>query len=323
MLRSVEEPVEIGSRRLVVSASIGVVVGRRRDDPHTVLRDADTAMYRAKERGRGRHQIYDTALHRRALAALEVEADLRAALSVGGIEVWYQPIVRLRDLAVLGMEALVRLSHPDHGVLPPAEFLTVAEETGLIVPMGRQILRHAAVQAATWPGHVGLAVNVSGRELAEPTFSRSVQEALDESGLSPGRLTLEITESVMTGSDEATVRMLTELKEAGVRIAIDDFGTGWSSLSYLRHFPVDVVKVDRSFVSGIDERADDRAIVRAVVSLARSLGLTTVAEGIETREQLQWLSEMGCDEGQGFLIAGPAPTPPGLTTEIPIHGTRC
>jgi diguanylate cyclase (GGDEF)-like protein/PAS domain S-box-containing protein len=305
----------VGGREVLARASIGVataVPGERSADE--LLRDADLAMYMAKRLGKGRHAVFETAMHTAALERLELEADLRRALAGSEIVVHYQPIVRLADSALVGMEALVRWNRPGHGLVPPLEFIPAAEETALILDIGRWVLEEACRQVAAWQADYGfspsprLSVNLSARQLQDPALVGDVASVLDRSGLDPARLVLEITESMLMEEPEEAVKRLQALRDLGVRLAIDDFGTGYSSLSYLRRFPVHILKIDKAFVAALLAGPEDAALAHAIVRLAHTLQLGTVAEGIETTEQLAELSRLGCEYGQGYLFAAPLPS---------------
>jgi diguanylate cyclase (GGDEF)-like protein/PAS domain S-box-containing protein len=303
-------PFGLAGQEVFSTASIGVTLGDSRERrPEDLLRDADTAMYRAKAQGRDRHEIFDDAMHSRAVAALELETDLRRALERGGLRLVYQPIVSLASGRAVGFEALARWPLPDGGFVPPDEFIPLAEETGLILPLGQFVLREACAAARHWQegggGGLSVSVNISAREFGQPGLVDRIKDLLAENGLAPAQLRLEITESlIMDDPDEAVVRCLA-LRELGVGIDIDDFGTGYSSLSYLRRFPVDSLKIDRSFVGDMDTSTEDHEIVRAIVSLAGTLGIKTVAEGVETAEQLKRLRGLGCDFAQGYYFSRP------------------
>ncbi|HUF83747.1 MAG TPA: bifunctional diguanylate cyclase/phosphodiesterase [Acidimicrobiia bacterium] len=298
-----------------LSASIGIAIAKNGDErPEELLRDSDAAMYRAKERGKGRWEVFDDAMRASALERLEIENALHRAVDRREFRVVYQPVVALSDRRCVGAEALVRWQHPTRGLLPPGEFVDLAEESGLIVPVGKWVLEEACDQAAKWEteGDIGdfvVSVNLSARQLAHSDTPAYVAAALAQSGIDPARLSLEITESVLMDDAESTMGAITALRNLGVGFSIDDFGTGYSSLGYLKRFPVDSVKVDRSFVSGLGSNPEDTAIVAAVVSLGHALGLTVVAEGVETERQLEELVALGCDTAQGFYFAEPqAPT---------------
>ncbi|MGN6333118.1 MAG: EAL domain-containing protein [Motilibacteraceae bacterium] len=309
VLEVVSGPVRIAGRDLLVTASIGLAVAGPRSDAEGLVRDADVAMYRAKSAGRNRFELFDPVMRRHALERLETEHALRAALDTDGLEVLFQPIVALEDLAVVSAEALVRWPHGGRSRLPD-EFVPLAEETGLIVPLGSAVLERACREAAAWPPHaqVDVSVNVSAHQVAMPQLPGVVARALEESGLPPERLHLEITETALMADVGASAEALSRLVDLGVGVDIDDFGTGYSSLAYLQRLPVSRLKVDRSFVTRIGRTASDDALVRMVVQLAHSLGLRVVAEGVETHEQLQRLRAMGCDSAQGFLFCPPVTT---------------
>ena len=292
-------------------ASIGIVLHTREyASSEDVLRDADIAMYRAKEQGRA-SMIFDPSMHREILEAISLEADLREALTQGQLLLHYQPIVEVKDGRIVGFEALVRWDHPTRGLVPPGKFIPMAEETGLIVPLGRFVIEEACRQLRTWqlevPGaqDLSVSVNVSCRQFVKDGLVEHVSGVLAETGLPPSCLKLEITESVLMHDAQLTAHELTRLKALGVKIAIDDFGTGYSSLSYLRQLPIDQLKIDRSFISGQDCNDESQEIVKSIISLARSLGLTVVAEGVECADQLDRLRLAECDKAQGFMFSRP------------------
>jgi diguanylate cyclase (GGDEF)-like protein/PAS domain S-box-containing protein len=316
ILAALRQPFALEARQLFVQASIGIALSgegaeSRARTADELLRDADAAMYTAKSRGKGRYEYFASQMHTSALRRLELRAQLEEGLERGDFVVEYQPVVEILDAAVVGAEALVRWRQPDGRLLPPSEFVPLAEETGLIVQLGQHVLETACREAAAWehlfPGReLSLAVNVSSRQLQEPGFGASVAATLARSGLGPRRLVLEVTESALLDEGEATAEAIAQVKALGVRIALDDFGTGYSSLSHLRRFPIDVLKIDRSFVDGIDGGArDERTLVRSIVRLAHSLKLETVAEGVERHEQLVQLRAIGAAMGQGFYFARP------------------
>jgi predicted signal transduction protein with EAL and GGDEF domain len=320
VLRALEAPFLIAGREVFTTTSIGIAVAGGGDgplDPHALLRDADTAMYQAKAAGRGRYLCFDPGMNTRAVDRLELETDLRAALEQGaGLLLHFQPIVSLRSGRIQEVEALVRWDHPGRGLIPPGKFIPLAEETGLIVPLGEWVLREACRQAGAWPRSAaggaappGVSVNLSARQLQQPDLVDVVARVLCETGLEPARLQLEITESVMMQEPAATIGRLHRLKGLGVRLAVDDFGTGYSSMAYLSVLPIDTIKIDRSFVLRLGQQAEDSAIIRAIVSLARSLNLRVTSEGIETVAQLAALVALGSDVGQGYYLSAPVDAP--------------
>ena len=309
---AVREPVQIAGHELWVTVSAGVVVTPdATETPATLLSHAEAAMHRAKESGRGRIVVYDEVTRDDSLHRLKLETDLRRALERGELSLVYQPIVDLRDGRTRSIEALLRWTHPERGPIGPDVFIPVAEETGLIVEIGRWVLETAVGQVARWqhtqPGArgLGVTVNVSGRQLFHESLVPDVERVIRDSGIAPGTLGLEITESVLMDEDAVTV--LEALRERGARLSLDDFGTGYSSLSYLKRFPLHTLKIDRSFIAGLGAEQEDKALVATIMSMARTLGLDVVAEGVETVEQLRRLRELGCDRAQGFLLARPLP----------------
>jgi diguanylate cyclase (GGDEF)-like protein/PAS domain S-box-containing protein len=307
-------PIVHRGHTVFVGASIGIAVGSPGvDRPDDLLRKADVAMYRAKSGGRGRHSVFDASLEGDPLERLELETDLHLALERGEFRVFYQPIVSLHDGKIRATEALVRWHHPIRGLLGPGEFISVAEETGLIVPLGQWVLEEACRQVRRWqiefPQAVPMtvAVNLSARQFRHPDLVSDIARALQDSGLDPRRLSLEITESVVMEDTEGAVAKLDLIRIQGVQLAIDDFGTGYSSLSYLKQFKVNTLKIDRVFVDGIDQDQYNTAIVRSVVALAAALGIRVTAEGIETQAELAHLQAIGCYGGQGFLFGRPVP----------------
>jgi diguanylate cyclase (GGDEF)-like protein len=309
MLHALEAPFELRDREFYISASIGIAAGP--GDAETLLRDADLAMYRAKGRGKGRYAVYEPSMHTAIVERLELEVDLKRALEREELSVAYQPIFSLGNGTVTGVEALVRWRHPTRGIVMPESFVPMAEESGLIGELGRWVLRKACHQGALWrakyPGHpgLGIGVNISGAQLREPGLVQEVADALADSQLEATGLTLEITETALMESFDAAIEQLDALKALGVDLAIDDFGTGYSSLRYLRRLPLDVMKIEKSFVDGIGSADEEPALLRAIVDLASIFGLTVVAEGIERPEQRARLLELGCEVGQGHLLAEP------------------
>jgi diguanylate cyclase (GGDEF)-like protein/PAS domain S-box-containing protein len=312
MMDALAEPFTVGGREVFVSMSVGIAVARDPDQrPQSLLRDADAAMYLAKDRGRARFEVFDEAMRDESTERLLLENALRRAPERGELRALYQPIVRLEDGSMVAAEALVRWDHPERGLLAASQFVPLAEETGIIVSVGGWVLNEACRQAATWSGngHVpAVSVNLSARQLSRPDLVDAVAHALEDSGLNPDRLWLEITESVLMEDADTAVAALERLRALGVHLCVDDFGTGYSSLAYLRRFPVDALKVDQSFVAGLGQDPEDSAIVEAVVSMAHSLHLSVVAEGVETEEQLARLRDLGCELAQGFYFAAPVPS---------------
>jgi diguanylate cyclase (GGDEF)-like protein len=312
IIQALKRPYLISGREVSISTSVGIAAHTSGyASPDDLMRRADIALYHAKASGRSVFAIFDERMNAAALKRLELENELRAAIEGGQLIVYYQPILDLRTGSVEGLEALVRWQHPRRGLVQPAEFIPLAEETGLILPLGRQVLfeacRHAArLQPANDKPPV-MSVNLSARQFAQPDLVQQVRSALDETGLAPERLKLEITESVAMADLERSVAVLQTLRRLGVRLAIDDFGTGYSSLSYLKQLPIDTVKLDRSFIEPLGDAPSDAAIVRAVVELSNALGLSVTAEGIETQQQLAVLRSLGCASGQGYYLGRPAP----------------
>jgi diguanylate cyclase (GGDEF)-like protein len=314
LLDTLAEPVELESGEVFVSATVGIaLLDDNGDTSERVMRDAHAALSSAKAQGRGSVSVFDAAIRERVVERIEIEKALHRALREGEFRVFYQPLVRFSGTEVIGFEALVRWAHPERGLVAPMEFIPIAEENGLIVPIGEWVLREVCHQAAQWsiavPGAEPLvvSVNLSARQLAHPDLVATVADALGQSGIDPSMLLVEVTESTLMSDPELATTILHALRSLGVRIAVDDFGTGHSSLGYLKHLPVDCLKIDRSFVSGLGVDPDDRAIVGAVVSMGHALGLTVTAEGVETTQQLDELESLGCDVGQGFYFAKPQP----------------
>lgn len=276
-------------------------------DPDQVLKNADTALYLAKDQGRGTHCFFEPAMAAKVLARRKLEMDLRTAIEREEFELYYQALVNLQSGIVTGFEALLRWHHPERGLVGPTEFIPLAEETGLIVPLGAWILRRACADAATWPRELPVSVNLSAVQFRDQKLVATVLDALAAAELRPGRLELEITESVLLEENERTLATLRELQDLGIRISMDDFGTGYSSLSYLRSFPFDKIKIDQSFIRDLVGSDDSLAIVRAVTGLGAALGIATTAEGVETSEQLAALRAEQCTEGQGYFFSRPRP----------------
>jgi diguanylate cyclase (GGDEF)-like protein/PAS domain S-box-containing protein len=313
---AVAEPIHAGPADHEITLSIGVAVATAKDvaNPDTLLRDADEAMYKAKQQGSNVIELFDEELRVVAVSRLRLLSEMRHADADRQLRLYYQPILNLEDETVVGVEALIRWQHPSRGLVPPDEFIPFAERSGLITGIGAWVLREACQQASTWqailPGtqHLSMSINISARQLAQGAgLVQSLRAALEESQVDPTALVLEVTESALMDDAEAVLKVLNELKALGVRIAIDDFGTGYSSLTYLKRFPVDLLKVDRSFVAGLGRDQDDAAIVHSVIELAHAFGISAVAEGIETRQHLSMLQELGCAYGQGYLWSPAVP----------------
>jgi diguanylate cyclase (GGDEF)-like protein/PAS domain S-box-containing protein len=303
-----DEDYQIDEQQAVAGASIGIALVSPNDAaPEEVIRNADIALYRAKADGRATFRFFEPAMDEAVRRKQELRAGLRTALDRAELELHFQPLVGIRAGEVTCLEALLRWRHPDRGMISPAEFIPVAEETGLIMRMGEWALRSACCEAVRWPHSVRVAVNLSPVQFRNPGLVQAVAGALADSGLEAGRLELEITESVLLQDDQANSAILRELRELGARIALDDFGTGFSSLAYLLRFPFDKIKIDRSFVTGLPHRRESKAIIRAVVSMSRSLGISVTAEGVETTEQLEALRRLGCSDAQGYLFSRPVP----------------
>lgn len=316
IITALREPIVLHDEATTVGVSIGIAW------PHTdadaadeLLRNADVAMYTAKSKGKGGYQFFEPEMYNAVIDRMELETDLRRAIAEGEFALYYQPLVQLNDGSSVGVESLLRWNHPRRGLVSPIEFIAVAEETGLIVPLGRWVLREACRQVQAWSAEtpaldtISVSVNVSGRQLQDPLFVEDVHHALKDSGLAPERLVLEITETVIMHRTDSVLHRLRQLKDIGVRIAIDDFGTGYSSLSYLQQFPIDILKIDKAFVDGLREGDAGAALTRTIIGLSGSLGLDTIAEGIEHSQQQSILNDLGCSLGQGYLFARPLSAP--------------
>ncbi len=306
-------PVLIGGQEVTTSSSIGIALSKATyERPEDLLRDADTAMHRAKAHGRSRFEIFDIAMHDQAMARLQLEHDLRSAVELSQLRLVYQPIVRLQTGSIVGFEALLRWQHPRRGMVSPVEFIPVAEESGLIVQIGRWVMVRACKQMRLWqhelagmPPDATISVNLSSRQFSQQDLAPDLAAILKDSGLPPARLKLELTESAIMEHPESAAVQLEQLRALDVGTAIDDFGTGYSSLAYLHRFPLDTLKIDRSFVSAVTEPGRRQQLVRGIVTLAHNLGMDVVAEGVETEAQRQVLGELGCELGQGYLFARP------------------
>jgi diguanylate cyclase (GGDEF)-like protein/PAS domain S-box-containing protein len=316
--QTLRDPFQLHGIELSITTSIGIAIGDKSyADPGDVLRDADTAMYRAKAAGKARHEIFDAAMHARAVEQLKLEAELRQAVQREEFQLLYQPVVSLSDRRIVGFEALTRWRHPTRGLLPPSAFLQTAEETGLIVELGWWVLREACRQLKRWQrwtdeetvshGVVSVHVNISDRQLFHPDLAGRIEQTLGEIGLDAERLALDISENVIMQKAESSVTILSQLKSLGVKIHLDDFGTGYSSLGYLHRFEIDTLKIDRSFVRHLRAGGENWTAVRTIVGLAHNLGMSVIAEGVETEEQLDELAGFGCTQGQGSLFSPPLP----------------
>ncbi len=313
--KAISAPFKLHNHEAVTTASIGVALGTHNySEAEDVIRDADTAMYRAKEHGKARFEIFDTAMHTRAVTLLRLESDFRRALDHQELCVYYQPIVSIATGELHGFEALVRWQHPERGIILPNDFIPLAEETGLIVPLGLRVLREACnqlrlwQQRSVWNRNLIMSVNLSGKQLMQPNLTEQIQSVLRESQLDPWHLKLEITETVVMENSELAAITLAKLRGLGVRLSIDDFGTGYSSLSYLNRFPVDTLKIDRSFVTRMSHADENLQIVKTIVTLAGNLGMEVIAEGVETEDQLHLLKGLNCQYAQGYLFSEPLDT---------------
>ncbi|MCA1666042.1 MAG: GGDEF domain-containing phosphodiesterase, partial [Thermomicrobia bacterium] len=307
---SLRPPLRLGRLELHIGASFGIAMGGRRRDADAMLRDADTAMYQAKAGGSGRTALFDAGMRAAVTRRLTLEAEMQRALEHGEFRLVYQPIVTLATGAITGFEALVRWEHPSRGLLLPDEFISIAEETGLIVPLGAWILAKACRQLRAWQREtpmeaLTMAVNLSGQQLAQPDLAARVAAVLVETGIPPDSLHLEITESALVADTARARTTLTQLRDLGVAIYLDDFGVEYSSLNYLRRFPIEAIKIDRSFVRDLLANERDTIMVQAIVTLAHGLGMRVTAEGIESCEQKMRLEQLGCDRGQGYFFGKP------------------
>jgi len=325
LMEAIAQPLTIEGHEFFISSSVGVsVYPADGAEPETLIKHADIAMYRAKETGRNNFQFYTSEMNERALERLRIEGDLRLAIERDEFLLYYQPQVDLVTREIIGVEALIRWQHPELGMVPPARFISLAEETGLIIPIGNWVIREACRQSKLWQdaGFTGLrtAVNLSARQFAQQNLVQSIEDALTAASLPPAALEIELTESLVMSDVEQAIGILRDMKTLGVQLSIDDFGTGYSSLSYLKRFPIDVLKIDRSFVNDITTDPDDAAIVTSIISLAHSLRLLVIAEGVETREQLDYLQQNGCDQIQGYFFS--RPVTPEVMTQMLRDGVR-
>ncbi len=305
---SIIRPYQIDGHQIVTDISIGISVSPEDGvEPDVLLKNADMALYGAKDDGRGTYRFFEAEMDTRMRARRDLEMDLRQALAQKDFELYYQPLVSLETNEITAVEALLRWNHPTRGMVSPAEFIPVAEEMGLIVPLGEWVIKTACKEAASWPDHIKVAVNLSPAQLKSRNLLKVVSEVLTESNLPSGKLQLEITENVLMQNTFATLATLHELRKLGVQIALDDFGTGYSSLSYLRSFPFDKIKIDRSFIQDMSNGAEPLAIVHAVAGLAKCLNMISTAEGVETQQQLETLQSIGCTEMQGYLFSRAKP----------------
>ncbi|ANY81746.1 hypothetical protein BB934_11640 [Microvirga ossetica] len=307
VVQALQEPFSVNGQEIFIGTSIGIALAQRHMNSSQILKNADMALYHAKADGRGTFRFFEPEMDAQLQARRVLEVDLRKAIGNGEFELFYQPQINIEANEIGGFEALLRWHHPERGLVPPAEFIPVIEDTGLISPLGDWIIEEACREAASWPRDINVAVNLSPIQFRNRGLVQSVTRALAVSGLAPHRLELEITESVLLQDSETTVSTLHQLRRLGVRIAMDDFGTGYSSLSYLRSFPFDKIKIDQSFVREMSQRTDCLAIVQSVASLGASLGMPTVAEGIETEDQLRQIQAAGCTDAQGYYFGRPKP----------------
>jgi predicted signal transduction protein with EAL and GGDEF domain len=308
IISAISAPYDLDSHQVVVGMSVGIAVAPNDgSDADQLLKNADMALYRAKADGRGIYRFFESEMDARMQARRALELDLRKALAGSEFELFYQPLVDARTERVRGFEALIRWRHPQRGMIAPMEFIPLAEETGLIVPLGEWVLRQACQEAQSWPDDPSVAVNLSAAQFKSKQLVSTVVHALAISSLSPARLELEITESVLLQESESTFATLHQLRNFGIKISMDDFGTGYSSLGYLRKFPFDKIKIDRSFIHDMANKDDSLAIIRAVVAIGASLGINTTAEGVETPEQFERLRTEGCTEVQGYFFSPPRP----------------
>jgi predicted signal transduction protein with EAL and GGDEF domain len=309
LIASVGEPYTIDGNLIEIGTSIGISLAPDDSvDSDELIRNADMALYHAQE-NRGSYSFFKPSMDEQVRWRRKLESDMRTALAEEQFELYFQPIVSVADKQVKSFEALLRWKHPERGAVPPDEFIPIAEENGLIVPIGEWVLRGACREAAKWPAHIKVAVNVSVVQFKAPGLLQSVSGAIRAAGIEGSRLIVEVTESVMITDAEQVISTLHSIRDMGSAIAMDDFGTGYSSLSYLRRFPFDKIKIDKSFINELGQREDSAAIVRAATGLAKAFGMAAVAEGVETEDQLVRVGIEGCSEAQGYLISRPMPAP--------------
>ena len=308
LVEALAEPFILDGQQVNIGTSIGIALSPLDGITATdLLRNADTALYQAKKDGRGVFRFFEASMNERLRHRQALEQELRLAISGGQLQLHYQPLVDMRSRQVTGFEALVRWNHPSRGLVPPGEFIALAEETGLILPLGRWVLEAACVEAASWGRPLKIAVNVSPVQFQQVDLAEMVTDILSHSGLPAHRLELEITESVLIRHADQALEILSAIKRQGISISLDDFGTGYSSLSYLRRYPFNKIKIDRSFVQALGQDREAAVITRAIVALAHSLRLQVTAEGVETEEQFCFLMSEGCDHAQGYLVGRPMP----------------
>jgi diguanylate cyclase (GGDEF)-like protein len=308
LIEQMRKPFLINSEPVYATGSIGIAIAPDHgSDPDALQKNADLALYAAKASGRRTYRFFESAMTERLTIRHVLERDLRQAIAAGEFDLHYQPVVNLRTMKTTGLEALLRWTHPVHGAVPPSTFIPVAEDAGLIGEIGRWVLTQACADAAQWPPHLKVSVNLSAAQFEQGDIVEDIRAALSRAGLRPDRLVVEITESLLLTESTTTLNTLHRLKTLGIDIAMDDFGTGYSSLSYLRKYPFDRIKIDRTFVSAASPGDQNLAIIQTIVQLGASLGMTTVAEGIETETDLQMLVATGCPEGQGYLFSPPVP----------------
>jgi len=312
ILHTLHQPFKLGQREVFISASIGISVYPNDGDSVTeLLKNADMAMYHAKELGRDNVQFFDQKMNQKAVELLELENDLRHALTREELELFFQPQYLSHNATVVGAEALLRWNHHNKGIISPGVFIPIIEDTGLIIPIGQWVLEQACLKFSSWKKQgiqiERIAVNVSARQFKQLDFIQIVETAINKAGIRPGQLELELTESILIDDLEHTLDVLAALRDIGVHTAIDDFGTGYSSLNYLKQFTVDTLKIDQSFIRNLPDNSDDAQITRTIIAMAHNLGLGVIAEGVETKEQLQFLQQEQCEEVQGFYFSKPLP----------------